>query len=118
MVMRVKRSVIAVKPSESSAKKYGRTLKGKQALAPARAHHWERYFCSGQKEEAIEQTPRLGTEKSEIRSRIIKYNEEGHSWIAMDKAQKMIFIASHARLERRDFVNEEVMRRMGSVMRP
>jgi len=31
----------------------------------------------------------------------------GHSRTAMDKAQKMIFIASHARLERRDFVNEE-----------
>jgi len=31
----------------------------------------------------------------------------GHSRAAMDKAQKMIFIASHARLERRDFVNEE-----------
>lgn len=52
MVMRVKRSVIAVKPSESSAKKPGTALKGKQALGPARAHHWERYFCSGQKEEA------------------------------------------------------------------
>ncbi|GLJ46426.1 hypothetical protein SUGI_0978430 [Cryptomeria japonica] len=31
----------------------------------------------------------------------------GHSRAAMDRVQKMIFIASHARLERRDFVNEE-----------
>lgn len=77
------RSVIALKPSESSVNKSGTALKGKQALAPSRADHWERYFCSGQKEEAIEQTPRLGnlgTEKWEIRSRIIKDNEEGHEF--------------------------------------
>ncbi|KAF8380433.1 hypothetical protein HHK36_027920 [Tetracentron sinense] len=31
----------------------------------------------------------------------------GHSRVGMDRAQKMIFIAAHAKLERRDFSNEE-----------
>jgi len=77
------KSLIALKPSESSAKKLGTTLKGKQILAPAPAAHWEQYFCSGQKEETIKQTPRIGnsgTEKWEIRSRMIKDKEEGHDF--------------------------------------
>lgn len=77
------RSLITLKPSESSAKKPGTTLKGKQALAPAPADHWEQYFCSRQKEETIEQTPRIGNseiDKWKIRSRKIKDNEEGHEF--------------------------------------
>ncbi|KAG9445390.1 hypothetical protein H6P81_016730 [Aristolochia fimbriata] len=31
----------------------------------------------------------------------------GHSRVGMDRAQKLIFIAAHAKLERRDFSNEE-----------
>ncbi|XP_058084992.1 uncharacterized protein LOC131232635 isoform X2 [Magnolia sinica] len=31
----------------------------------------------------------------------------GHSRVGMDRAQKMIFIAAHSKLERRDFSNEE-----------
>lgn len=77
------RSLIALKPSESSGDKPGTTLKGKQALVPAPADHWKQYFCSGQKEEAIEQAPRIGnsgTEKWKIRSRKTKDNEEGHEF--------------------------------------
>ncbi|OAE33449.1 hypothetical protein AXG93_3822s1040 [Marchantia polymorpha subsp. ruderalis] len=40
-------------------------------------------------------------------SRRLVWETNGNSRLAIEKAEKMIFIASHAKLERRDFVNEE-----------
>ncbi|KAA8521926.1 hypothetical protein F0562_012760 [Nyssa sinensis] len=34
-------------------------------------------------------------------------NAQGHSRLGMDRAQKLIFIAAHSKLERRDFSNDE-----------